>query len=116
MNEPLSKDLLYGDFRDGMAKREKLALKAAYKALDLAPDDMNINASRTTNGIGVLGAAGIALAAGIPALLVAWIMSRPAPETKTETKQDAPKQAAPTNTSNTSGFLIDLIPPDKFKK
>lgn len=76
MNEPLSKDLLYGDFRDSMAKKEKLALRAAHKALDIPDDDMNINAQRTqtNHGISTMGAIGIAIAAGLPTVLLAALM------------------------------------------
>ena len=62
-DEPLSdvsKELLYGKFEAGQEKKEKLALKAAHKALDIADDDMNITATthNTKQGINALGLLG----------------------------------------------------------
>lgn len=48
------------DWRDALHK------KAAHKSLDIPEDDMSIQSSKTVNGIGTLGAIGIALAAGVP--------------------------------------------------
>lgn len=60
----VDKDELYGEFLRGKREDRKLMLKAAHKALDIADDDMHVEANKTT-GIGALGAAGIALAAGL---------------------------------------------------
>ena len=62
-DEPLSdvsKELLYGKFEAGQEKKEKLALKAAHKALDIADDGMNITATthNTKQGINALGLLG----------------------------------------------------------
>jgi hypothetical protein len=70
----IDKQSLYGDFRDDMKAREKLALRAAHKALDIPQDDMHINANKTTtinhNGGGMGKFFGGALVA---AVLAGWI-------------------------------------------
>ena len=79
MNEPLSKDVLYGDFRDNMAKKQKLAMRAAHKALDIPEDDMNINANRTTTGVGIAGVIGIIMASSILPLGLATYLAMKSP-------------------------------------
>ena len=67
---------LYKDYRDAEAAQRKLYLKAAHKALDIAEDDMQINSTKTTNGVGPLGLTGaIGAAAGLPTgLLVLFLL------------------------------------------
>lgn len=69
----IDKEALYGKFQGHQDKKNRLGLKAAHKALDIADDDMNITANKTT-GIGTLGAIGIALAAGLPMAGVAGML------------------------------------------
>ena len=79
---PIDKDMLYGDYRKAVEDRHNLAMKAAHKALDLAPDDdMKIEANRTTNGVGGKAVVGAALAAGLPAAALAGLLltRQPAP-------------------------------------
>lgn len=47
------KSHLYGKFQKNADAREKLAMKAAYKSLDIAEDDMEINSSKVTNVNGI---------------------------------------------------------------
>lgn len=66
------KKALYGVFQAGQDWQSKLYRKGAHKALDIADDDMAIHANRTQTGLGALGVAGVALAAGgLPAALLA---------------------------------------------
>lgn len=68
-NLGIDKQALYGDFRDHQKRRGILALKAAYKSLDIADDDMDIRADNSRHGIGALGALGIAaVSGGLPLL------------------------------------------------
>lgn len=76
----IDKQALYGQFQRGLDEDRKLGLKAAYKALDIPMDDMNIKATTnhhyhppvaTPSGIGTLAklAIGGAIAAtgvGLP--------------------------------------------------
>ena len=76
----ISKDFLYGRYHAGEERRQKLAMKAAHKALDIPDDDdMQIKADRTTvNGVGAKGLIGVALAAGLPiAALSGALLLRP---------------------------------------
>lgn len=73
---------LYSNFQRHADQRSKLGLQAARKALDIADDDMNINASKS--GIGAAGAAGIALAAGLPSALIAALMLLKSPVVPTQ--------------------------------
>lgn len=75
----INKSELYGRYQRGEDARHKLGLKMAYKSLDIPDDDMNINANRTVNGVGAKAMIGVAVAAGIPAALVAGaLLLRPA--------------------------------------
>lgn len=80
MSEPsnptgIDKDALYGDYRKAVDDRHKLAMKAAHKALDIAPDDdVKIEANKVSNGIGAKGVVGAALAAGLPSAALAAIL------------------------------------------
>ena len=73
--------------------RDKLARRSAHKALDISDEDMEIH-SKT--GIGAGGLIGVALAAGLPAALLAgWMIwkdhaaSTPGPQpAATQPKQD----------------------------
>lgn len=111
----IDKQALYGDYRDHRKAQDRLYVRAAHKALDIAEDDMgDINSTKTDNskhGIGTLGAVAIAaVSGGIPlaGLAAMWLggvfdkpdVPAPAPvpavvqpaepiiktETKTETK------------------------------
>lgn len=68
----IDKQSLYGDFRNRLKWQDILYKRAAYKALDIPEDDMQINNSKS--GIGALGAIGIALAAGLPGLGMAGML------------------------------------------
>ena len=85
----IDKEFLYGKFQRAVDWQQKLAKKASYKALDIAEDDVNINANKT--GIGALGAIGIALAAGLPSMgmagLLAYSMLGDKPETTAPTPE-----------------------------
>jgi hypothetical protein len=87
-NADIDKDFLYGVFQAGEKWRQVLSRKAAYKALDIADDDMNINCNNVTNvspptepetsrlgtvaklaiGLGLVGT-GTGVGLGIPLLL-----------------------------------------------
>ncbi len=76
----IDKQLLYGDFRDAEKRRSDLAMRAAHKALDIADDDMKIEANRTEthNGMGTKGVILTALAAGLPSVgLMGLLLARP---------------------------------------
>ena len=77
--DAVDKELLYGKFQAGEDRRDRLAYRAAHKALDMAyEEDMNINASKT--GIGALGIAGIVAAASIcPFILGLSMLLKSAP-------------------------------------
>jgi hypothetical protein len=62
--------------------QDDLYRKAAHKTLDIPEDDMQINANKF--GVGTLGIIGAALAGGLPALGIAWLLSR-RPEPKIPT-------------------------------
>ena len=70
----MDKESLYGKFQKHQDAKNNLAMKAAHKALDIADDDMNINVQNKSAGVGSLGLMGIALAAGLPGVLVAGAM------------------------------------------
>lgn len=79
----IDKQQLYGDFRDHQERKNRLAMKAAHKALDIADDEMQIQANQTHththNGVGAKALALAALAAGLPTAVVAGLLMRPAP-------------------------------------
>ena len=75
------KKQLYGRYQEAEDKRQKLGLKVAHKALDIPEDDMQINANKTTNGVGAKGLIGVALAAGLPAAGLATAIMLKGPET-----------------------------------
>jgi len=96
--------VLFGRFQKHADKRaswkDRLHRKASFKALNI-PDDQDEMIYSKQTGIGALGAAGIALAAGLPAAaLAAYMMfkipSAPAPAapTQPEPVQPAPVQQA----------------------
>ncbi len=72
-NEPhptgIDKDALYGDFRKHQEKRNALALKAAHKALDLADDDMHIEANQHHYGVGAKGLIALGLLTLVPSAI-----------------------------------------------
>ena len=79
MNED-DKQLLYGDYRDGLKAQQKLYMKAAHKALDIPDDDMQINANRF--GLSPAGVVAVALASGllgVGGLGLGALLNRPAP-------------------------------------
>ena len=63
----IDKDFLYGKWQAGEDKKSKLAYKVAGKALDIADDDVNINAPRNTtvSGIGAKGLVGAVAATAL---------------------------------------------------
>ncbi len=71
--QAVDKAALYGKFQDVEDKKAALAMKAAHKALDIADDEMHIQANQTHNhqGVGGKTVALVAAAAGLPAMLVA---------------------------------------------
>ena len=62
----VDKEGLYGKFQNGEERQTRLYLKAAHKALDIADDNMHINASNRGIGwkeLAVVGAAIVAVCA-----------------------------------------------------
>lgn len=114
------KQLLYGDFRDAEKDRRKLAMRAAHKALDIADDDMQVNANQTHthNGVGAKGLALAALAAGMPgALLAGALMLKPSPaQSKADPPpakaEQQPAPAAPAAKAREWDALIEEQQPD----
>lgn len=73
MNGNIDKDALYGNFQRHSDARNRLAMKAAHKALDIADDDMQINANKS--GIGPMALVGTVLAATVaPSLLAGALL------------------------------------------
>ena len=70
------KSYLYGVYQAADAWRDKLARRMAHKALDIPADDMNITTT-TTTGVGARGLIGTALAAGLPAAVLAGLLLLP---------------------------------------
>ena len=64
---------LYPEWAANSRWRDKLAKKAAHKALDLPNDDMQI--TQTRNGVSPAAVAGIAAAVGCPPLALAGVMA-----------------------------------------
>ena len=74
----IDKDDLYGDYRESAKKQQKLALKAAYKALDIPDEDVNINTSANRYGMSPAGVVGVALISSLLPVLAMWgFNSRP---------------------------------------
>lgn len=71
-SQPVDKNQLYGRYQRQEDRRDRLGMKAAYKALDIPEDDMQINANKI--GIGTAGMAAVALAAGLPSALLAGLL------------------------------------------
>ena len=72
----IDKNALYGNFQRYQDQRQRLGMQAARKALDLADDEMNINANRT--GIGPLGLLG-AVVSGAGAVIAGAMLLRSPP-------------------------------------
>lgn len=97
---------LFGDFQSEEKARIKdrriLHNKMKYKAVNIPytdDDPMNVKNTSVKNGIGTLGAIGIALATGLPLAGVAgmmlWNQQKPSPSVMTQpvqTNQPAPMQ------------------------
>ena len=79
------KSELYGNFQKEADARNKLGLKAAHKALDIAQDDMQIHAPKTetttVTGMGPWAVAALVAGSALPpSLIAAWaLLHQPAP-------------------------------------
>lgn len=92
----IDKEQLYGRYQKQEDKRAALGMKMAHKALDIPEDDMQINANKTTTGIGTLGVLGVAgLSALIPGALAAYMMLKPAADAIAPAPTKPPAQVAP---------------------
>ena len=108
----IDKDTLYGKFQDMEDKKAALALKAAHKALDIADDDMHIQANQTHNhtGLGTKGVVAIAMAAGLPALLAVTLLLAP----KTEPPKESDKPTATPKGAVSNGHSKTIIKDQEY--
>ena len=83
----IDKKALYGRFQDGQDRRQKFALKAAHKALDIAEDDVQITTTQSGFGwkeLAVIGAIGLG---------VAWMFNQKEPAPVVPPAQTSPADA-----------------------
>jgi hypothetical protein len=69
----IDKKALYGRYQDQEDQRNRLAMKMAYKSLDIPEDDMQINATTTNTGVGAKTILGVAALAGVPAVVLLMV-------------------------------------------
>ena len=101
MTEAL-KQAAYGMFQAGQDWQQKLKRAMTHKALDIADDDVNIDARKTNTGIGTLGAVGIAAVSGLlPGALAAYLALRPAVPPVTAPAGASPPVSAPGKVGDT---------------